>query len=353
MTTPTRGGDGPLRGFTDDQLRAALERSELPRIVRSTIPAMVTPDARATGILEMTAGQIARRLGIGTRQARERIKSARHAGAIEALDREGHPLPTEARPPGGRRSNGIGYATRHRFGPALAPLLWPEDEGGKGEGEHTLKSAGRDTPKGATGSRQGCSTPPIKGEAPCTHTRNQKRNTTTKRVDDGQDAAATRGTGSGGGGDSIPKGWTEADHAEALILARKIGHTDPPGFVRRAGTLERVAWLEEETRSATNPAAAAETRLRKGEAPRPEWSESWRRRREGKRRAEAQKADAAQREQAERERSLRDLSAAHLAAFVERRAAELAHLRGAARPHSRCPSATGFRHTSDRRSSSF
>ena len=322
MTTPTHGEYGLIRGFTDDQLRAALERSTLPAIVRSTILAMVTPDARVTGILEVTVGQIAKRLGIGTRQTRERLKAARQAGAVEALDRAGQPLPVNHRPPGGRRSNGIGYATPHRFGPALAPLLWPDDEGGKGEADRTLKSAARVTPNSAAYDRQGCSTPPIKGEAPRTHTKKQRRKTITNGA---ADAVVEFVAGSG---DSIPEGWTEANHAEALALARKLGHRDPPGFVHRAGTLERVAWLEEETRSAENQGGAAENRLRKGEGPPTDWSERWRRKRELKRRAEAKQNEVNVRDFTERVRTLRGLTRAHLAAFVERRANELAHSTG-------------------------
>jgi hypothetical protein len=317
MTTPPGGTDGPddgARPFTDDRLREALARSELSGLVCSTVQAMVTADARRTGRLTIRRRELARRLKLSCSAVRLRLKAARDAGAIVAIHpRSGEPL---AAPRGGRGSDGAGYAPVYIFGPALAPLLCPDDDAKGATGCALI---------GADGERQGRSGHAAraqhtggKGATGCAPYETTKKKTNTKA--------------GGGGGVSIPDGWTEADHADALAIAHRIGHAKPAGFVRRAGTLERVAWLADQTKSADNPAGAAESRLKAGEQPPAEWAERYRRQREGKRRAEAEQAEANERELMRREATLCGLSPGHLAALVEHRAAELAHPAGVNAP---------------------
>ena len=266
------GDEHSAQRFTDDQLRAALQRSYLPEQVRSTILAMVTHDARESGVLTLSAGALASRLGIQTRAARDRLKAARKLGAIVAIDRDGIPLPHGVRPAGGRGANGIGYSTQYRFGPALHALLWPVNQNPKGADACTPSIAAQDRPKVAASYPQECSAQPTKGAAGCTHQRYKKRQTITnyksvppRDMDDDNMA--------GGGGDARSLGWTgtDAEHAEALAVAERLGHSDPEDLVSRVVCLEQLYWLADEAAKAkaANPAGFVESRLRSGERAMP------------------------------------------------------------------------------------
>lgn len=354
MTTPTQGGDGRVGEGSGEPIEPPRSMPEASARVRSRVIPRPGDKKRGDPLRDLlragimlgewkphhrhylkvcvSADTLAKEMGTHAQTARNRLDEAERRGLIRVIDRGGGRARAKVwaidwdaldrLPPIGKpRATGDSFGRKSTApdatdSPKKPPLLSQENRNGNTRADPHKHS------------RRDPETPAPQTRAPYLH----KYTTTRGAAGGGKGAANDRSVGGGGGGDFIPEGWTEADHADAMNLARKIGHRDPSGFVNRAGKLDRVAWLEEETRSATNPAAAAEIRLRKNEAPPPEWSESRRRQREGKRRAKAKKAEAEQRDQAKRLETLRDLSAAHLAAFVKRRALEILHLDGPNRP---------------------
>lgn len=321
MNSTPGGTEGPegLEPPSTQPAAGALVRSrELPTHLRDLLRALIALGNFHPGQpAAISCDAIANETGKDPETARRWRNDAEARGLIRVQDR------------GGGRGRaavlGIDWAALH----ALPPRKKPRAKGGGFIADTPGSGAGdsaAEAPRPARGNLNGnpragiekpprreANTPAPGAGAPYLH-----KSTTTNHA----------APGGGGGGGSIPEGWTEANHAEALAIARGIGHNDPSGFIRRAGTLERVAWLAEQVASADNPAGAAEKRLRAGQTPPEEWARKWRRTRETTRRKSAEQAEQRDQERIQREAILRGLSPEHLAAVVESRAAELEHPAG-------------------------
>lgn len=70
----------------------------------------------------------------------------------------------------------------------------------------------------------------------------------------------------GGGGESF-----DGDLQRAVEKLRAVGVSDPERHARRAGSERCIAWLIEETKTATNPAGAIVARINKGDRPPAGW----------------------------------------------------------------------------------